>query len=164
MTGSHDRVWMIGWEYPPHNSGGLGVACAGLTSSLAESNTQIYFTLPYTQPHIVPHMQVMSCLHPDWENAAQQPPFTAYSSLAMAKSLKVGPMMTAHQLAALPQSELEVKVSQYADIVTRQAQGQHKINLLWRTFTQLSTIGFQVAMAVTTSCIPSIKVCKQLTA
>ncbi|KKT36370.1 MAG: glycosyl transferase group 1, partial [Parcubacteria group bacterium GW2011_GWC1_44_26] len=25
------RVLMFGWEFPPHNSGGLGTACFGLT-------------------------------------------------------------------------------------------------------------------------------------
>src|SRR5258708_14075623 len=29
-----DRVWMIGWEYPPHNSGGLGVACQGQPTAI----------------------------------------------------------------------------------------------------------------------------------
>ncbi|HMQ22084.1 MAG TPA: hypothetical protein PKE00_06315, partial [Planctomycetota bacterium] len=26
---------MLGWEFPPHISGGLGTACHGLTRSLA---------------------------------------------------------------------------------------------------------------------------------
>jgi len=37
---------MYGWEFPPHNSGGLGTACYGLTKSLSKLGTQITFVLP----------------------------------------------------------------------------------------------------------------------
>ena len=37
---------MFGWEFPPHISGGLGTACFGLTTSLAESDTKILFVIP----------------------------------------------------------------------------------------------------------------------
>lgn len=40
------RVLMFGWEFPPHNSGGLGVACLGLTKALAEKGIDIIFVLP----------------------------------------------------------------------------------------------------------------------
>lgn len=37
---------MFGWELPPHNSGGLGVACYGLSKALAEKDQHILFVLP----------------------------------------------------------------------------------------------------------------------
>jgi len=37
---------MFGWEFPPHNSGGLGTACFGLTRALANRNIEILFVLP----------------------------------------------------------------------------------------------------------------------
>ena len=37
---------MFGWEFPPHNSGGLGTACFGLTKALGERNADITFVLP----------------------------------------------------------------------------------------------------------------------
>lgn len=37
---------MFGWEYPPHNSGGLGVACQGLANALAAKNVELTFVLP----------------------------------------------------------------------------------------------------------------------
>jgi len=37
---------MFGWEFPPHNSGGLGVACQGLTRSLAERGFEVLFVMP----------------------------------------------------------------------------------------------------------------------
>lgn len=40
------NVLMFGWEYPPHNSGGLGVACQGLANALADKNVDLTFVLP----------------------------------------------------------------------------------------------------------------------
>ncbi len=40
------RVLMLGWEFPPHMSGGLGTACAGMTRALARKGTEILFVLP----------------------------------------------------------------------------------------------------------------------
>ena len=37
---------MFGWEFPPHNSGGLGTACYGLTRALTRRDLQITFVLP----------------------------------------------------------------------------------------------------------------------
>jgi glycosyltransferase involved in cell wall biosynthesis len=37
---------MIGWELPPNNSGGLGVACQGLAEALAGKDTEVLFVLP----------------------------------------------------------------------------------------------------------------------
>lgn len=40
------KVLMFGWEFPPYNSGGLGVACQGLSRALSENGTEIIFVLP----------------------------------------------------------------------------------------------------------------------
>ena len=40
------RVLMFGWEFPPHNSGGLGTACFGLTRALAARKIEVLFVLP----------------------------------------------------------------------------------------------------------------------
>jgi len=37
---------MYGWEFPPHISGGLGVACFGMTQALYEQKHEISFVLP----------------------------------------------------------------------------------------------------------------------
>ena len=37
---------MFGWEFPPHNSGGLGVACFGLTRALTQMGYEIAFVMP----------------------------------------------------------------------------------------------------------------------
>lgn len=45
------NILMLGWELPPHNSGGLGVACYHLSKALAEYGANIDFMLPYTADH-----------------------------------------------------------------------------------------------------------------
>ncbi|KKT35555.1 MAG: hypothetical protein UW24_C0007G0045 [Parcubacteria group bacterium GW2011_GWA2_44_12] len=40
------KILMFGWELPPFNSGGLGVACHGLTKALAKENICVRFVLP----------------------------------------------------------------------------------------------------------------------
>lgn len=42
---------MIGWELPPYNSGGLGVACYQMAKALASQGADIDFVLPYKAPH-----------------------------------------------------------------------------------------------------------------
>lgn len=42
---------MLGWELPPHNSGGLGVACYHLSKALALQGATIDFVVPYSAYH-----------------------------------------------------------------------------------------------------------------
>ncbi len=41
---------MFGWEYPPHHSGGLGVACKGIAHALIDNDVHVCFMLPKTLP------------------------------------------------------------------------------------------------------------------
>jgi glycogen(starch) synthase len=40
------RVFMLGWEFPPFISGGLGTACYGLTKAMSAIGTDVIFVLP----------------------------------------------------------------------------------------------------------------------
>ena len=40
------KVFMLGWEFPPFISGGLGTACYGLTKALVGQGVDITFVLP----------------------------------------------------------------------------------------------------------------------
>src|SRR3954451_12170443 len=40
------RVFMLGWEFPPFISGGLGTACYGLTKALSSQGIDVVFVLP----------------------------------------------------------------------------------------------------------------------
>lgn len=42
---------MLGWELPPHNSGGLGVACYQMSKALALQGAKIDFVVPYVADH-----------------------------------------------------------------------------------------------------------------
>ncbi len=42
---------MLGWELPPHNSGGLGVACYHMSKALAVEGAEIDFIVPYQAQH-----------------------------------------------------------------------------------------------------------------
>ena len=54
------RVLMFGWEFPPFNSGGLGVACLGLTRSLANKDLDLVFVMPKRLPDAVPFAKMVS--------------------------------------------------------------------------------------------------------
>lgn len=55
---------MLGWELPPDNSGGLGVACYQLCKALAKKGADIEFVLPYTpKNHTIDFMRV-NAAHP----------------------------------------------------------------------------------------------------
>lgn len=45
------KILMLGWELPPHNSGGLGVACYHMSKALALQGATIDFVVPYTAHH-----------------------------------------------------------------------------------------------------------------
>jgi len=52
------KVLMLGWELPPHNSGGLGVACYQLAEALAKNDVDLEFILPYQAEHSINFMKV----------------------------------------------------------------------------------------------------------
>lgn len=54
---------MLGWELPPHNSGGLGVACYQLCKALSKKGVDIEFVLPYTAEHDIDFMRI-NAAHP----------------------------------------------------------------------------------------------------
>lgn len=45
------NILMLGWELPPHNSGGLGVACYHLSKALALNGATLDFVVPYSASH-----------------------------------------------------------------------------------------------------------------
>ena len=45
------KILMLGWELPPHNSGGLGVACYYMSKALTSQGAKIDFVIPYRAHH-----------------------------------------------------------------------------------------------------------------
>lgn len=52
------NILMLGWELPPHNSGGLGVACYHMSKALALEGATIDFVVPYEAEH--PNVEFMN--------------------------------------------------------------------------------------------------------
>ena len=57
------KILMLGWELPPHNSGGLGIACYQLCKALSKQDVDIEFILPYQADHGIDFMAVTAA-HP----------------------------------------------------------------------------------------------------
>jgi len=55
------KILMLGWELPPHNSGGLGVACLNMAHALSNQGVDIDFVIPYNANH--PHTEFMHVLN-----------------------------------------------------------------------------------------------------
>lgn len=53
------NVLMLGWELPPHNSGGLGVACWQMCKELSSRSVSIKFLLPYKANHDCDFMDIV---------------------------------------------------------------------------------------------------------
>lgn len=49
---------MFGWEFPPFNSGGLGVACLGLTRALSSRGIEVTFVMPKVLPVTSPYARM----------------------------------------------------------------------------------------------------------
>lgn len=56
------KILMLGWELPPHNSGGLGVACYQLSRALGSLGVDIDFVLPYDAPHNINFMNIIPAM------------------------------------------------------------------------------------------------------
>ena len=55
------KVLMLGWEFPPFISGGLGTACYGLTKAMNEIGTEVLFVLPKpVDSEYATHVQLMT--------------------------------------------------------------------------------------------------------
>jgi glycosyltransferase involved in cell wall biosynthesis len=55
------RVFMLGWEFPPFITGGLGTACHGLTKAMDARGLEIIFVMPgATDPSASSHVDLLS--------------------------------------------------------------------------------------------------------
>jgi glycosyltransferase involved in cell wall biosynthesis len=57
------KVFMLGWEFPPFISGGLGTACHGLTKAMSNIGLEVVFVLPKPiDPAFSTHVTMLSPL------------------------------------------------------------------------------------------------------
>ncbi len=62
------KILMLGWELPPYNSGGLGIACYQLCKSMSKKDVDIEFILPYEADHGVDFMKITAASPQDGES------------------------------------------------------------------------------------------------
>ncbi|HIJ69977.1 MAG TPA: glycosyltransferase family 4 protein [Planctomycetes bacterium] len=57
------KIFMLGWEFPPFISGGLGTACHGLTKAMSKIGVEVIFVLPKPiDPAFSTHVTMLSPL------------------------------------------------------------------------------------------------------
>ncbi len=67
------RIFMLGWEFPPFISGGLGTACFGLTRGLDRLGAQVLFVLPRPVADAASHVRILSPASPTAAGPAEHP-------------------------------------------------------------------------------------------
>lgn len=65
------RVLMLGWEFPPFISGGLGTACYGLTKAMSAAGTDVVFVIP--RPVAAPYSTHVRLVSPREGSTLSQP-------------------------------------------------------------------------------------------
>ncbi len=81
------RVFMLGWEFPPFISGGLGTACYGLTRALDQLGVRVTFVLPkMVESEYVTHVKLLtpgSCNEEvDWVTRERELKNVSFRSIA----------------------------------------------------------------------------------
>jgi len=85
--GGHVRIFMLGWEFPPFISGGLGTACYGLTRALDQLGVNVTFVLPkMIESEYVTHVKLLTpnmCrMDVDWATRERQLKNVTFRSIA----------------------------------------------------------------------------------
>lgn len=110
------KVLMLGWELPPHNSGGLGIACYQLCKALAQKDVDIEFILPYQANHEIDFMNVTSA-HPQGAAAIKRTGI-AYDSLLYVKPDGSEQTLTIHDQQYMYEKSVErLVVDKEIDII-----------------------------------------------
>ena len=79
------KILMLGWELPPHNSGGLGVACLNMARALSREGAEIDFIIPYSAEH--PDASFMHVLSATGLDPIHRYGGGAYTSLQLSEEL-----------------------------------------------------------------------------
>jgi glycosyltransferase involved in cell wall biosynthesis len=90
------KVFMLGWEFPPFISGGLGTACYGLTKAMDELGVEVTFVLPKASTsHHTGHVKMLSAQH--FEEGGVSSTFKNVRFLTIASTLRPYAHATAHE-------------------------------------------------------------------
>lgn len=100
---------MIGWELPPFNSGGLGVACLGLARALSEAGLEVLFVLPKKVNLNLPFLKLI------FADALQEYSWNLYPYVSSTYNFP-----TIHSF----NHSLVQEVENYARLISKAVQGQ----------------------------------------
>ena len=134
------KVLMLGWELPPHNSGGLGVVCYQMCEALAKhDDVDLDFILPYKAEHNIGFMNVRAANpvgvldiiksgiaydsykyvykdgHAEWHDLYSQVNFYEHAVADMAKTMRFD-IVHAHDWLTF-RAALRVKASSHCPII-----------------------------------------------
>ena len=103
------RVFMLGWEFPPFITGGLGTACHGLTRAMDARGVNVTFVMPgATDPDAAAHVDLLS---PDsMQHPVDPPP-------AEGDTASAPPPVSQEREAAGEQHRLEGEFSTHVEFV-----------------------------------------------
>ncbi|MGB2808447.1 MAG: glycosyltransferase family 4 protein [Sedimentisphaerales bacterium] len=72
------KVFMLGWEFPPFISGGLGTACYGLTKAMDQLGIQVTFVLPrMVSKKFATHVNLEFATHAKQQASESQMPMSS---------------------------------------------------------------------------------------
>jgi glycosyltransferase involved in cell wall biosynthesis len=104
------KVFMLGWEFPPFISGGLGTACHGLTRAMSEMGIEVTFVLPKPfQQTSSAHVRMLTPLQvKQWNSPGETVSFTqkelehvTFHAISSALQPYVTPQQYQQQIEAL---------------------------------------------------------------
>ena len=94
------RVFMLGWEFPPFISGGLGTACQGLTRALNQQGVEVTFVLPKAvDSEYYEHVKLLSPQAPEAAEGDRSP-----ASVAAEYAVPADPGLEGVRFKAVPAS------------------------------------------------------------
>jgi len=144
------KILMLGWEYPPHISGGLGTACEGLTTALARRGVEIDFLVPtlYGEED-APHMHLLGAAsgqapHEAPPDAPTDRPDPFAVLRAADPALATDPIF----MAALEAAEAEAAESGTAEVQMLRVPAMLKPYLDQATYQELVTTGTLPSVAL----------------
>jgi len=120
------KVLMLGWEFPPFITGGLGTACYGLTKALDQLNVKVTFVLPrMVDSDYATHVKVLSPA--SWQSAAS----FEFEGLKNVKFRAINSLLQPYSTPDVYQRQLEATLRQKqkrrggADTVALFIEGGH---------------------------------------
>jgi glycosyltransferase involved in cell wall biosynthesis len=144
------KILMLGWEYPPHISGGLGTACEGLTTAVASRGIEIDFLVPRLfGEEDAPHMRLLDAASEEPWTQDEHPP-AVVTTRQWAELIAAEPALATDPIfvAAVEAATMGMPKQAGSEIRTIRVPAMLKPYLDQATYRQLITSGAISAFAL----------------